>query len=880
MQAVAELSFARTKIQPPRLRADLISRPTLDADLQQALAEQRLTLVLAPAGWGKTSALARQLAQLPKSTALAWVSADADDDVPRFLAGLTAALEPLDLPWRVSPSALGNLLQSERGLRLVADEIINALSESEAQRGLLVLDDVHRWSDPKLFELLATIVERLPGAWGLVVASRTEPAMPLARLRARGELTEFRQSALRFDTNEVKALLQAQGLSPDQAEELHQRTQGWAAGLRLMLSVGKSAAQSSSRSQRNVFDYLADEVLAGMAPDLRLFLLRCSVLPELTVERCAHVSGLPNAAALFEHIEREGLFVSPLDDVGRTLRLHDLFRDFLEERLQREHGDEVALLLQRAADHEPDLLRTVTWLTRAGAHDRAATELATRGPALIHMGGRPAIERMLKLFALPRVAANPALSFLRGQCAYQAFDFDELVAAMQVATRGFEAQGQHELASIARVLLNAGRQNSGQLAQAREDLAHMAALRVGGAGGAMLAFDTAMQAYADARQDQVAPALANMLEHLETVPQHPIWADLILMTVFLMLPDVLPHLERFYRSAARGVTNEASVLRVSLMHGRAIQAFAAGRLDDAHTWLTSADDDMQWLGKPISLRTENFMLHMLINAVRGEEEACRQAIRSALEDLAASALSNQRAHGSNVRVTAARALFFLDDAQGLRLLQQQMHQGRSAGEWAIAGAEQQLVDGMIALIRGELEAAEKLLSPGQNPIFWTTYGTGANALVLCAEAQRRLGKWDAAAASLTHLLRESVASKRFGAALLAGPAILKNLANAAWGKRLSDADQAELRRWAAIASGDAAPDGALAEANALPAGLSEREAEVLTLVTKGQSNKLIARELSLSLFTVKRHVANILNKTGLSSRTELATWWLGQGRSR
>jgi LuxR family transcriptional regulator, maltose regulon positive regulatory protein len=535
-------------------------------------------------------------------------------------------------------------------------------------------------------------------------------------------------------------------------------------------------------------------------------------------------------------------------------------------------------LLQRAADHEPDLFRTFTWLTRAGALDRAATELAARGPALIYIGGRPVIERMLNMLPPQLVGEYPALSFLRGQCAYQTFNFDDLVAAMNVATLGFEAQSQHEMAFIARVLLNAGRQNVGRLAEAREDLERMAELHVGGAGGALLAFDTAMQAYADARQDQVAPALANMLEHLETVPQHPVWADLLMMTVFMMMPDALPHLERFDRAAAHIVANKASVLRASLMHGRAIRAFAAGRIGDAHTWLTSADDDMQWLGKPISLRTENFMLHALIDAVRGDEAACRQAVASALEDLATSALSNQRAHGSNVRINAARAFFALGDTAALRGIQQQMHQGRSAGEWAIAEGEQMLIDGMIALVDGDLTLAEKLLDPGAEPIYWATYGTGANALVLCAEAQRRQGKLDAAAASLKRLLRESVPTKRFGAALLAGPAILKTLAASAWGKRLSETEQSELQRWAAIASGNIEPEAAAA--GGLPAGLSERESEVLALIAKGQSNKLIARELGLSLFTVKRHVANILNKTSLNSRTELATWWLGQRRGQ
>jgi LuxR family maltose regulon positive regulatory protein len=188
-------TFARTKIQLPRPRADLIARDALEAALGAALAQARLTLLLAPAGWGKTSALARQIARLPAGSALAWVAADEDDDVPRFLAALGAALEPLELPWRVAPSALGTLSETERGLRMVADELVNALAEAEVARGLIALDDVHRLTDPRLFELLAALLERLPPRWGLVLASRTEPPLPIARWRARGELAEFRQTS-------------------------------------------------------------------------------------------------------------------------------------------------------------------------------------------------------------------------------------------------------------------------------------------------------------------------------------------------------------------------------------------------------------------------------------------------------------------------------------------------------------------------------------------------------------------------------------------------------------------------------------------------------------------------------------------------------------
>ena len=130
-------TFALAKIQPPRPRAGLVERPELERTLAAALQHSRLTLLLAPAGFGKTAALTRQIRLLPAGCALAWVSADEDDQLERFLACLTAALEPHDLPWRVAPEALATLAQAERGLRDVAGELVNALASCEAEHGLI-----------------------------------------------------------------------------------------------------------------------------------------------------------------------------------------------------------------------------------------------------------------------------------------------------------------------------------------------------------------------------------------------------------------------------------------------------------------------------------------------------------------------------------------------------------------------------------------------------------------------------------------------------------------------------------------------------------------------------------------------------------------------
>ena len=309
-------TFALAKIQPPRSRTALVERHALEAALGQALQHSPLTLLLAPAGYGKTAALTRQLRQLPESWALAWISADEDDPLQRFLACLTTALEPYDLPWRVAPDALATLAQGERGLGDVAGELVNALAASECLRGLIVIDDLHRISDPQVFELLRRMLERWPAQWGLVLASRTEPPLPLARWRAAGHLAEFGQRQLRFSPAEVDALLALSGLPPEpgRTRSLLQRTHGWAAGLRLSLAAGSTAAPrgGAAATQRHLFDYLAAEVLEDMPAALQRFLLRCSVLPELSAERRAPLSGDAQAAAAGRD-RAPRLFVSVLD---------------------------------------------------------------------------------------------------------------------------------------------------------------------------------------------------------------------------------------------------------------------------------------------------------------------------------------------------------------------------------------------------------------------------------------------------------------------------------------------------------------------------------------------------------------------------------------
>lgn len=908
--------FALAKIQPPRPRAGLVERPRLEQALDSALQGHRLTLMVAPAGYGKTAALTRQIRRLPEDCALAWVSVDEDDQVQRFLACLTTALDQHDLPWRVAPEALGTLAEADNGLRGVASELVNALASAEAERGLIVIDDAHRITDTRVFDLLQATLDRLPDHWGLVIASRVDPPLSLARWRASGELAEFRQQDLRFSEPEVAALVSTSSGQPaaeGAARELLARTAGWAAGLRLSLSArgacpapGAGAHATSAPTQRHLFDYLASEVLDDMPADLRWFLLRCSVLPELTPARCEHVSRLPRAARHLEEVDRRGLFVTTLDAPELTLRLHDLFRDFLEDRLQRDHPEELPYLLRRAADGETDLARAIGYLTRAGAWDDAARLLADRGPALVPVGGGPALEQMLALFPATTFDQHPGLHLLRGLTTFPRFDFDGMLASMQRAAEGYRREGRLQEAALARTYACLAMENTGRLPEALRELAELRQQPLADGVRALVSFASAWGCYAEARSDEVAGHVADMLDALERSRDPQAWDRCFFNSLLTGLPGMKPLLERFASGALHIASPDTPTqLRAGAFHIRAWQAMADGRIDEAAQWLAKADEDVRWLGRPRSLMTESWMSHTLIDAVRGRREAAYTAAQDNKHDLEEnSLLSNRLTHEYEELFTFVRAAWIVGDGDTLRWLHRAIARTGNAFEWSAAADDRRFTEAMVALVDDRLPDARELLRPLAYDIERSCFFPSAQARVMLADVELQLGDIDAAAATLRPWLDAAVAGGDaggdVGGALLAGLPVLQRLAAADWNHRWPAEHTALLQRLAltvqraqagagpAMASASAVAPSAPAPVFARPAfsaadesplaSLSERECQVLELMAQGDSNKLIARALDLSPHTVKRHVANVLDKLGASTRGQAAARWREHAR--
>lgn len=354
------MPLLQTKLYIPPPHSNLVRRPRLIEKLNEGSAS-RLTLISAPAGFGKTTLVSEWLAQAQQDAG--WLALDEDDnDVIRFLTYVVTAL--LGAGVRDAGERVLALLQTPQmvPLRSILGALVQELRSCGVQR-VLVLDDYHVITSGAVHEASAFLLEYLPEVrWTII--TRADPPLPLARLRARRQLLELRAADLRFtlaETAEYLSSVMRLALGADSIQELDRRTEGWITGLHL---AGLAMQESSDRaafvhefsgSHRYIVDYLLDEVLNRLSQRVQAFLLQTSILDRFCAGLCSavvdSVPGVSSDAAqeLLEEIESANLFLIALDDVRCWYRYHHLFGDLLRQRLQRQRNWDEALLHQRAA---------------------------------------------------------------------------------------------------------------------------------------------------------------------------------------------------------------------------------------------------------------------------------------------------------------------------------------------------------------------------------------------------------------------------------------------------------------------------------------------------------------------------------------------------
>jgi LuxR family maltose regulon positive regulatory protein len=873
-----DLLTAKFSLPPARPRARLVVRPRLLARLDSPCP---VTLITAPAGFGKTT-LAAEWAHAAPAGRAAWLGLDADDNDPaRWLTYLIAALGQMQTG--LGAAALAQLQSPQAPLldgllTLLANELGQLPAPAEGEAGyVLILDDYHAITAQAVHTAVAFLLDHLPTALRVVITSRSEPeGLPLARWRARGQLAEVRADDLRFTPEEADHFLrEVMGLplTPSDGAALTARTEGWVAGLQLAALAALAAqAQAGPDALAAAFDaghpylgdYLLAEVITQQPPERQVFLRRVSMLERLTGPLCDAVTGGQDGDALLDHLARANLFLArgERDAHGEWFRFHQLFREFLRQQLAQQEPDRAAELHRRASAwyEQHDLTdEAVSHALAAGEGGTAARLIAAAAPGWQARGEFGTLRQWLERLPPEAVWANPRLCIAR---AWMLLDAD------------------------------LPRQAEADLARLDEFLARQPSAALEGETLALRAVFAAVR-----RQPAQALVFAQQAE------QHAPTGDAF----------VQPYVA-FGLGAAYKMGHDSIRAEQFMRHAGALAA-AAGHTYLAYSAFGNLGDIQFNTGRMTEAAQSNQRALQYIESGRGPEphyagwihwaqarihyewNELEQALAEAEQATALCAQwgnLNMGVRGHLVRAQVMLARRQLAEARGT--LDEAEHLARQAGDARIiAGVTRQRVS--LALAGKDLEQARQWAAtlpelPDDQYRFVHALclarlalaaGQPGYALDYLGQARQALETTDRVNLRLQVLILEAVARRARGQAQQAQVILERALTIGQPGGFVrSFVDEGApiqelLRRSAA---NGAAAQGPLAEyvqrLLAAPAGqrpapavrLTRRERQILRLMASGLSNRAMSEQLVVAEATLKRHVSNLYLKLDVHSRTQ------------
>ncbi len=905
------MPLMRTKLQPPEVRPSLLARPRVYEQLRYAL-HSRLVLINAPAGYGKTSLLVEWIEEGRKEWShIGWLSLDAtDNDIRRLFAYFLEALTNIPFERR---ERLRAVISAEVDLdaKQWFAELLNDLAEV-AGPTVIIFDDYHLINDGQIHQAITFLVDHLPPRCRLIIATRSDPPLPLARWRARGHLAELRSFDLAFNPEEAATFLlevMELPLSRDQIVTLLESTEGWPAGLHLAALALRSRPNQSEvvdeliASNRYVADYLIEDVFNQLPAHLQQFLLQTSILDRLCGPLCDAVIGVHEQSApsqsnqsysqlVLAEIERNNLFLFPLDAERVWYRYHHLFADVVRDRLEAgSSAEHIAILHRRAgawyAAHGM-LTQAVNHALRAQAIDDVVAMLEPIGLAFISHVGEATLRRWLPEIPEAAFERHPRLALLRAWLAaadYQVEDAAHWIAVAERALAGVASGATTPIGLIANL--------RGELSAVRVRLAllHGNTEQVIHEGKQALAW---LQADNQALRMRVAKDLGYAyLAQRDLVRAEQAFSEASINGFNAGLPYIsaMATVDYAYTLALRGSIGAA----ISICRDTINQMLRRNR-----------SRTQPGIGLPFLVLAD---LHGLRYEFAGALPALAEA-ESAIK-------SGQTTSYFNLLMMMARIMRARGDTDGaLRVIRQARFLARQRNvDWVLA-----VLDGLEAQIltaQGEFDAAEQLLDDRlRKPVEFrympvaafyarehiTRAGyewrlASARAIgneealrALAAElAQPHSGEiWQALAPLDAALLRgmalaavgddgsealltalDLATSERIVAPFLqAGAPLRLMLSQLAARQQLSPYGEYLLSLFDDDEVVPAIPASAPASSAALPDPLSQREIEVLRLMSEGRSNHEIAATLVIAVSTVKSHINSIFSKLGVASRTQ------------
>lgn len=910
----------KLKYCAPPLRPGMIARPRLIARLNQGV-HGALTLISAPAGYGKTTLLSVWVQGLraekaPDTRAVCWLSLDAGDNDPiRFLTYLTAALAST-LPELGAEAH--SLLQSDPSLPPTTplSVLINELQDF-SQPVILVLDDYQHISSATIHEGMIFLLEHLPENLHVVIATRSDPPLPLARLRGRNRLNELRAKDLRFTSDEAAAFLnQTFGLelTPEQVSALENRTEGWIAGLQ-MAAISMQGRQDTAQfievfsgSHRFIMDYLAEEVINRQPEEIQSFLLCTSILGRLSDPLCkAVLEGEPagaNATArdyrpgILQQLERTNLFVLPLDEDRTWYRYHHLFADLLRVRLKQTWPELIPALHGRAAAW----FEEQGWVEEAIAHaqaardwDRASRLIARNAWNYLDNGQMATVLNWIDGLPQDVIYRHATLCTLVAEVYAQAGRMDQIDPLLDraEAIAGHVAITEEENEPVP--ALDLTRKEVTAICSLAASLRGLKAICYGDPARAVALTEQALAEFPEMEAGELAvlfwvqgrahrslgkleQAIALLTRATEYALQtkrnfHDIWTDLGVATWQVgKLPQAIDIFTGSIRRAAdRGVQNQGNLARdeafLSLIY------IEQNRLDLAFDYASRAIAHTQWWPSHHIIALAQTSIAQILLA-RGDIGGCLPAIQKADRERK-NHLMTPFVH-SMIDVTWARLRLLEGDWGWLDQWSGEALSALSARQDAGGRIDEALEMKLIMLARIWLEKTKidrntdrygecsDLLSRLEN----SAGAAGrANALVeilyLKASAYHLQNNISAAVSCLEQCLALAEPGGYVRIFLNTGEPARELLS--AYLRRTSALHRSYIQE--VLEHFDGSLPGGDPQAG-YPLAITGREMEVLRLLAQGCSNRQIAETLFLAEGTVKYHVHHLLQKLKVQSRTQ------------
>jgi len=855
-----------TKLSIPPALPYLVRRPRLSERLRRGMG-CKLTLVSAPAGFGKTTLLGAWACELADGRSVTWLSLDPTDDDPvRFwryfvtaVGGLNPGTGDIALALLGSPQA--------PPIEVILTNVLNELEDLEAD-AVIVLDDYHVIDSHAIHEALTFLLEHLPSRMHLIVCTRADPPLPIPRLRARGELNELREADLRFAPEEAAEFLnEAMGLElhAEEIAELDTRTEGWIAGLQMAAMAMRDRAdipgfiEAFTGSHRHVVDYLVEEVLDRQPEGIRSFLLESSILGPMCAPLCDAATGRTDSQAMLERLEHANLFVVPLDDERRWYRYHHLFADVLRQHMRRSQPELVPELHRRASG----------WYEQEGLLDEAITHaLAAHDPdgaARLIEGiagevlARAEVSRLVGwVEALPEglSRSRPELCIAHAWALFLTGRLEDAEGRTRDAERA-DNTGAHSgsVAALRANLLRVRGDVPGAIELSRKSLKLLSEddLAVRGAVAFNLGLAYWMTGDMEAAKEAFADASAASRRVGNT------YVALLAMRARAEIEKLGGHLHR-----AADIYQEA--LRIAEAHPSPAAGLAhVGMGELLYEW-NDLDGAVRHLTKSINLGERSGSLDILFPAraaiamvwqtmgdTQGALEVMQEGERAArAAELPAQMLDRLAAFGARLRLAQGEA------ATASRLLEER---GIGADDAVDHQNElEHLVLSRVLLAQNEVDAASDLLvrlrgaaeSAGQ-------MDTTIKALVLQALAREVQNDESGALTALERAL-ELAEPEGYVRTFLDEGAPMAALLRQSVAKGVSPG-------YAGRLIGAFGSPSAGLPARSPSENLSDRELEVLRLVASGLSNAEISHALFVSLATVKKHINNVYRKLGTHNRT-------------